>query len=142
MPRVSIEARCPSGKSPASSLASPNRATRKKSRMYERALEAFVRHCNREGAADKVCLRGIAPPTGKKMITLRAIKGIAPNECRYHRLGESYDFCMWASETGGESLRKAPSWLQADAMRFGPIRKTDCESCPAFAPMSPEGDET
>jgi hypothetical protein len=86
--------------------------------------------------------RGIAPPTGKKMITLRAIKGTAPNECRYHRLGESYDFCMWASETGGESLRKAPSWLQADAMRFGPIRKTDCESCPAFAPMSPEGDET
>jgi hypothetical protein len=36
------------------------------------------------------------------MITLRAIKGTAPNECRYYRLGESYDFCMWASETGGE----------------------------------------
>src|SRR6516225_11762184 len=31
--------------------------------------------------------------SGEKMITLRAIKGTASNECRYHRLGESYDFC-------------------------------------------------
>jgi hypothetical protein len=29
------------------------------------------------------------------MITLRAIKGTAPSECRYHRYGETYDFCTW-----------------------------------------------
>jgi hypothetical protein len=75
------------------------------------------------------------------MITLRAIKGTAPSECRYHRYGETYDFCTWATESGGDSLRKAPNWLQADAFKFGPIRKTDCESCPAFAPMLTEGDE-
>jgi hypothetical protein len=63
------------------------------------------------------------------MITLRAIKGTAPSECRYHRYGETYDFCTWATESGGDSLRKAPNWLQADAFKFGPIRKTDCESC-------------
>jgi len=32
---------------------------------------------------------------GEKMITLRAIKGTAPSECRYHRYGETYDFCTW-----------------------------------------------
>jgi hypothetical protein len=75
------------------------------------------------------------------MIILRAIKGTALNECRYRRYGESYDFCTWANETGGEGLRK-PSWFQADAMRFGRIRKTDCETCQAFLSMSIEGDQT
>jgi hypothetical protein len=76
--------------------------------------------------------------------TIRAIKGTAPNECRYHRYGERYDLCTWASASGGamDQLRTAPSWLQADAMRFGPIRKTDCEACPAFAPILAEGDES
>ena len=75
------------------------------------------------------------------MICLRAIKGSATTECRYHRFGESYDFCIWAIESGGDSLRKAPNWLQADAFGFGPIRKTDCEGCPAFAPMLAESDD-
>lgn len=75
--------------------------------------------------------------------TTRAIKGTDPNECRYHRYGEEYDLCTWASESSDamDSLRKAPNWLQADAMRFGPIRKTDCEGCPAFVPMLAEGNE-
>jgi len=76
------------------------------------------------------------------MTILRTIKGNSPSECRYHRFGESLDFCTWASESGGNSLLKAPTWLQEDAMRFGPIRKTDCECCPAFAPMLTEGDDT
>ena len=76
--------------------------------------------------------------------TIRAIKGTDPNECRYHRDGEDYDLCTWASESSVaiDVLRKAPNWLRADAFRFGPIRKADCESCRAFAPMSAEGDET
>ena len=102
----------------------------------------FVRCCYREGAADKFMLRGIAPRTEKKMITLRAIKGTAPTDCRYYRFGERYDFCTWAVDSGDDSLRKAPNWLQADAFRFGPIRKIDCDGCPAFAPMVAEGDET
>ncbi len=73
------------------------------------------------------------------MITLRAIKGTAPTDCRYHRFGESYDFCTWAIESGGD---KAPNWLEADAFGFGPIRKVDCQNCPAFTPMLAEGDET
>lgn len=74
---------------------------------------------------------------------IRAIKGTDPNECRYHRYGEEYDLCTWASESSGamDSLRKAPNWLRADAIRFGPIRKTDCKGCPAFAPKLAEGDE-
>lgn len=74
------------------------------------------------------------------MITLRAIKGTAPTDCRYHRFGESYDFCTWAIESGGES--KAPKWLHADAFGVGPIRKIDCEGCPAFVPMLALDDET
>jgi hypothetical protein len=89
------------------------------------------------GKADaKLMLRGIAPRTEKKMITLRAIKGTAPTDLRYHRFGESYEFCTWAIESAGES--KAPNWLRADDFGFGPIRKIDCESCPAFAPCSPK----
>jgi hypothetical protein len=76
------------------------------------------------------------------MITLRAIKGTVPTDCRYHRFGERYDFCTWAIESAGDSLPKAPNWLQADAFGFGPIRKHDCESCPAFVPMLALGDET
>jgi hypothetical protein len=78
--------------------------------------------------------------TNDNMITLRAIKGTALTDCRYHRFGESYDFCTWAIESGGES--KAPNWLQADAFGFGQIRKIDCESCPAFAPVLGLVDET
>src|SRR5262249_45146602 len=105
-----------------------------------RVLVCFT-HCF--GVPLQVCLRSAELLRDEeKMITLRAIKGTAPSECRYHRIGESYDFCTWATEKGGENLRKAPSWLQADAMRFGPIRKTDCETCPAFVPMSTEADET
>jgi hypothetical protein len=74
------------------------------------------------------------------MITLRAIKGTAPSDCRYHRFGESYEFCTWVIESAGES--KPPNWLRADPFGFGPIRKSDCERCPAFAPMLAEGDET
>jgi len=75
--------------------------------------------------------------------TIRAFKGPDPDECRYHRYGEEYDLCTWASESSRalDSLRKAPNWLRADALRFGPIRKTDCEGCPAFAPAPVEGDE-
>jgi hypothetical protein len=70
------------------------------------------------------------------MTTLRAIKCTDPHGCRYYRHGEEHDFCTWASSGDMDnSLRKAPNWLRADAIRFGPIRKNDCEGCSAFAPM-------
>jgi hypothetical protein len=67
--------------------------------------------------------------------TIRAIRCTDPNECRYHRHGEEHDLCTWASSGAMDSLRNAPNWLRADAIRFGPIRRTDCEGCSAFAPM-------
>jgi hypothetical protein len=75
--------------------------------------------------------------TERLLGTIRAIKCTDPNECRYHRHGEEHDLCTWASESSGamDSLRNAPNWLRADAIRLGPIRKTDCEGCLAFAPM-------
>lgn len=75
---------------------------------------------------------------GENMITLRAMKRTAPTECRYHRYGETYDFCTWAIEAGEST---APNWHQTDAFGFGPIRKVDCESCPAFVPILAQNDD-
>jgi hypothetical protein len=73
------------------------------------------------------------------MTALRAITCTALHECRYLRHGEEYDFCTWASSGDmDDSLRKAPNWLRAHAIRFDPIHKNDCEGCLACAPMLAE----